>query len=290
MKAPMDIIKYPDKAVLNGARGPGPRPAPTLAQIEQARVPPRARAAPVRGAPVWIDLDALQQRGQLVPQSHRSVLSESFRRIKRPLLLNAQGHRNSPQRGALIMVTSALPGEGKTFFATNLAMSVAAEIDTSVLLIEADVLRPNLLNRLGVQADIGLLDVLMRRDLDAADVVLPTNVPKLSLMAAGTAHPHATEMLASSAMESLLASLLAADPNRIVILDVPPLLVTSEAQVLASRVGQVVVVVEASRTPSHSVAQAFAMLEDVPIVMSVLNRVPESTLAHRYPGHHGHLV
>jgi receptor protein-tyrosine kinase len=206
-------------------------------------------------------------------------MSESFRQIKRPLLMNARQRRSPVQRATLIMVTSALPGEGKTFVATNLAMSLAAEVDTSVLLVDADVIRPTLLSRLGVRAELGLLDVLTRDDLDVESLIVPTNVPKLSLLSSGSPHPLSTEMLASRALESLLMTLVSRDPDRIVVFDVPPLLVASEAQVLASRVGQVVMVVEASRTPSSSVAQAFAMLEDCPVVMSVLNKAPESPIA-----------
>jgi Mrp family chromosome partitioning ATPase len=149
------------------------------------------------------------------------------------------------------------------------------------------VIRPTLLQQLGVRAGFGLLDVLSRDGLDVNDVVLPTNVPKLSLLPAGTPHPHSTEMLASSAMESVLMSLMASDPNRIVIFDVPPLLVASGAQAMASRVGQVVMVVEAQRTPSPDVARAFAMLDDRPLVMSVLNKTPESALAYSHAGYYG---
>ena len=277
----MDNINDPDHVVANlptGARLAGPRPAPTLAQVEtQLRKASDERGVvPTRA---HLDLAGLERNGKLVSLSRRSVLSESFRQIKRPLLMNARQRRSPVQRATLIMVTSALPGEGKTFVATNLAMSLAAEVDTSVLLVDADVIRPTLLSRLGVRAELGLLDVLTRDDLDVESLIVPTNVPKLSLLSSGSPHPLSTEMLASRAMESLLMTLVSRDPDRIVVFDVPPLLVASEAQVLASRVGQVVMVVEASRTPSSSVAQAFAMLEDCPVVMSVLNKAPESPIA-----------
>lgn len=267
-----------------GARPSGPRPAPTLAQVESQM---RANRSAVTPAPAQLDLASLERTGKLVSLSRRSALSESFRQIKRPLLMNVRQRRAPVQRATLIMVTSALPGEGKTFVAANLAMSLAAEIDTSVLLVDADVIRPALLTRLDVRAGLGLLDVLTRDDLDVDSVVVPTNVPKLSLLPSGTPHPMSTEVLASRAMESLLMTLVARDPNRIVIFDVPPLLVTSEAQVMASRMGQVLMVVEASRTPSTAVAQAFAMLEDCPVVMSVLNKAPESSLTNGYGYYYG---
>ncbi len=286
----MDTIKTPDHVVATlppGARPSGPRPAPTLAQVENQMRQVAAKRSAVAPAPVQLDLEGLERNGKLVSLSRRSALSESFRQIKRPLLMNVRQRRSPVQRATLIMVTSALPGEGKTFVAANLAMSLAAEIDTSVLLVDADVIRPALLTRLGVRAGLGLLDVLTRDDLDVDSVVLPTNVPKLSLLPSGTPHPMSTEVLASRAMESLLMELVARDPNRIVIFDVPPLLVTSEAQVMASRMGQVLMVVEASRTPSTAVAQAFAMLEDCPVVMSVLNKAPESSLTNGYGYYYG---
>jgi receptor protein-tyrosine kinase len=176
------------------------------------------------------------------------------------------------------MVTSALSGEGKTFCAINLAMSIAAEIDRSVLLVDADVVQPNLLRRLGVPPMPGLLDLLADPALELSQLVAATNVPKLSILSAGTPNAMSTELLASEAMERLLASMAEDHPDRIVIFDAPPLLLTSEAQVLASRVGQVVMVVEAGRTPRQALAQAFAQLEACPVVMPLLNKTQHSAL------------
>ncbi len=118
----------------------------------------------------------------------------------------------------------------------------------------------------------GLLDVLTDRDLDLSEVLLRTNVPKLSLLPAGTPSVKSTELLASAAMEHLLAEVATMYPDRIVIFDAPPLLLTTEARVLASRMGQVVIVVEASRTMHSEVSRAIAAVENCPIVMSVLNK------------------
>lgn len=224
---------------------------------------------------VVLDLDRLERSGHLVPTQTRSPLAEEFRQIKRPLLKNARSKDSAANRLSLIMVTSAVPGEGKTFVSINLAMSLAAEIDTSVLLIDADVVRPEVLNRLGIKADKGLLDLLTDENLKLSDVVLETNVPKLSVLPAGTRNNRSTELLASESMESLLESLAIAYPDCVVIFDAPPLLVTTEAKVLASRLGQVVLVVEASNTPRQVVGQAFAAVEQCPIVLSVLNKAHE---------------
>ena len=218
---------------------------------------------------VLLDPQRLRHAGLLLPGETRSALAQSFRRIKRPLLKNAQS--GEADRLSLIMVTSAVPGEGKTFCAINLALSIAAEIDTSVLLVDADVVRPAAMHRLGVEATHGLLDVLAGDAPALADAVLRSSVPKLSLLPAGTPRDMAAEWLASAAMQRLLEQ-LACVPHRVVIFDAPPLLGTTEAAVLAARVGQVLLVVEASRTPAELVAQAFATVEPGTHVMAVLNK------------------
>lgn len=207
--------------------------------------------------------------------------------MKRQLLKNARSQGAAEHRLSLIMVTSALPREGKTFCAINLALSIAAEIDTSVLLVDADVVQPAMMNRLGIKAGRGLLDVLTEPGLDVDDVILQTNVPKLAILPPGTRNVMSSELLSSAAMESLLVSLAWRDPNRVVIFDAPPLLMTNEAKVLASRVGQVLLVVAASSTPRSAVMQAFATVEQCPIVMSVLNKTSQSVAPYGYGQYRG---
>jgi protein-tyrosine kinase len=226
-----------------------------------------------RSREVELDLDRLAANGFLVPGIDRSMMEEQYRIIKRPLLKNATGESAAPiARGNLIMVTSALPGEGKTFSAINLAMSIAMELDHTVLLVDADVVRPAVLDRLGLPPAKGLLDVLTGRVKDMADVMLRTNIPKLTVLPAGTASSRTTELLASGAMEDLLDELARSYQDRIIIFDAPPLLPSTESRVLATRMGQVVVVVEADVTNTTSITQAFATLESCPVVMSVLNK------------------
>jgi len=245
--------------------------------------PPGLRERPPARV-VTLDLARLEREGHLVPTQSRSQLSEEFRQIKRPLLKHTRSKEAVKNRLALIMITSAMPGEGKTFSAINLALSIATEIDKSVLLVDADVVRPELMRRLGVEADTGLLDLLADPSLALDDVVLGTNVPKLSLLPAGKRNNYSTELLASEAMERLLLSLAADCPGRIVLFDAPPLLVTTEAKVLAARVGQVVLVVEASGTRRRDVEQAFAAVEQCPNVSSILNktREPEGPAGYGY--------
>lgn len=226
-----------------------------------------------RSREVTIDIARLEREGYLVPSQARSQLAEQMRVIKRPLLANARGDGGTAiHRGNLIQVASAMPAEGKTFFAINLALSLAMEVDHHVLLVDADVLRPSVLGRLGVEPAPGLLDVLQSRDLGLSDVLLRTNIEKLSLLPAGAANQKSTELLASTAMSELLDELASKYSDRIIVFDAPPLIPTTESRVLATRVGQVVMVVEAEKTTHAQVSQAYAAVAQCPVVLSVLNK------------------
>ncbi|MFN0185519.1 MAG: chromosome partitioning ATPase [Aquabacterium sp.] len=233
---------------------------------------------------IVIDLPALHDAGILVPGQVRSALAEQFRHLKRPLLRNARSNAEGPEHpGTLIQVTSALPGEGKTYCAINLAMSMAMEVDTGVILVDADVIRPSVFARLGVESTApGLLDLLTRTDLALPDALISTNVPKLTLMGAGNPSLRSTELLASAAMDRLLRQLATEYADHVVIFDAPPLLLTSESVVLASKVGQVVMVVESGATRQDSVREAFVALRHCPVVLSVLNKCDEQTGKGRY--------
>lgn len=245
------------------------------------------RAPERRSQHVNLDSARLTAGGFVTPDSPRSQLADEFRVIKRPLLTNVSGKSAAPvARANLIMVTSSVPGEGKTFVAINLALSIAMELDHTVLLVDADVARPALLERLGLPPSRGLLDVLTDHTLDLSDVLLRTNVERLSLLPAGTAHARATELLASDAMNRLVDEMATRYPDRILIFDAPPLLASTESRVLATHMGQVMLVVEAERTPQASVTQALATIESCPVVMSVLNKVPHSRLG-AYYGYYG---
>lgn len=224
--------------------------------------------------PVRIHLEGLRARGMVVPNGPAAQSAHEFRVIKRPLLGNAFGrHGQKPVRnGKRIMVTSAFPGEGKSFTSVNLAMSIAAERDHGVLLIDADVARPTIPRELGIHADIGLMDWLIDGGPDLSQLVLPTNVETLSLLPAGRHDQHATEWLASDAMGRLLDELSKRYPDCVLIFDSPPLLVTTEARVLASYMGQIVMVVESGRTPREAVTQALSTIESNEIVGLVLNK------------------
>ena len=220
-----------------------------------------------------IDLDRLQSMGMLVPGMDRSSIAEDFRGIKRPLLTQAFTRNAEKSRHSnLIMITSALPGEGKSFCAINLAMSIAMEMDRTVLLIDADVARPTIPRYLGLPMEKGLMDVLSDPAMELSEVLLRTNVDSLSILQAGKKHRNATEMLASQAMMRLLDDISNRYPDRIIIFDSPPLLLTSESHVLAQQMGQIALVVEAEVTTQHAVKNALAQLEGCANVGLIYNK------------------
>ena len=233
---------------------------------------PRPSAAIAKNR-VELDLVKLAAKGFVTPDMPRSRIADEFRIIKRPLLANTSEKRTRPIENAnLIMVTSAVPGEGKTFSAINLAMSVAMELNRTVLLVDADVARPSLPLLLDLPSKEGLLDVLENTSLDLGQVLLTTNVDNLSILPSGTPHAHATELLASDAMARLLEEVAARYSDRIVLFDSPPLLVTTEARVLAAQMGQIVFVVHAESTLQAEVQRALATIESCPIKLLVLNQ------------------
>jgi len=278
----------PERAMesLADARSPFRPTSPSSAPAGPgAATPPEALARQSRQ--VDIDLQRLAAEGYVTPSAPRSRLADEMRVIKRPLISNAQGKSAAPIEAAnLIMVTSALPGEGKTFMAINLAISIAMELDTTVLLVDADVARPAIPERLGFAEVKGLLDLLTKDEIDVADVLLRTNVERLSVLPAGTPHSRATELLASDAMTHLLAEMANRYPDRILVFDAPPLIPSTESRALATHMGQIVLVVEADRTPQASVRQALATVEQCPVVMTVLNKIERTGSASSY-GYYG---
>ncbi|HSV20301.1 MAG TPA: XrtA-associated tyrosine autokinase [Casimicrobiaceae bacterium] len=253
-------------------------------------VAPRPGRAPARTVPqqhIDIDLKRLHALGFVTPDAPMNQIADEFRVIKRPIIRNALGKEGiRVKNGNLVMVTSALPGEGKTFTSLNLALSVALEYDNTVLLVDGDVAHPTLPALLGAPHSPGLLDLLTRDDVDVADALVKTNVEKLSLLPAGSRHRRSTELLASEQMASLLRELATRYSDRIIIFDSPPLLATTEARVLASLMGQIVMVVAADSTSQHAVTQALATIESCEIVLMMLNKASRTDVG-TYYGQYG---
>ena len=220
---------------------------------------------------IEVDRDRLRRQSMITPEGQRTPNAESFRRVKRQILTNvAKAKSRGPSN--LVMVTSSVPGEGKTFCAINLAISIALEMNRTVLLVDADVAKPSIPNALGMKADRGLLDALLDREIDLAELLWSTDIGRLTLLPAGTAHQHATELLASDAMRSLLTEMAERYGDRIIIFDSPPLLAASEAAVLASQMAQIVMVVEAGKTSEATLTAALGRVDRSNITGLLLNK------------------
>jgi protein-tyrosine kinase len=250
------------------APAPLPDQSPTPATPEAVTTPERRP-----GRYLTLDLGKLQVAGFVTPTGSRTRIAEEFRVIKRPILLRAFATGDQRiESGNLMMVTSAKPGEGKTFTAINLAMSMASERDIHVLLVDADVQRPSVFQVLGLPPQKGLLDVLSDSNLSPADVLTRTNIRNLTLMAAGTPSLATTELLASQKMISLMQDIATRYQDRIVILDAPPVLASSEPSVLALHVGQIILVVEAGKTGRRAVEQTLTYIGGCPNISIVFNK------------------
>lgn len=263
-------------------------PAPR-SQAQQQQHTGRTPSGKHSARKVDLDLARMRDAGMVTAASGRTSLLEDFRVIKRPLLKRAFNEASMPGRpNNLIMVTSSLPGEGKTYCAINLAMSIAMELDHTVLLVDADVARPSVLRTLGLPAQRGLMDILLDDKLDLSDVMLRTNVDTLSILPAGTSTPRATELLASSTMSNMVNEIANRYPDRVVIFDSPPLLLTSESRVLASHMGQIVMVVEAQTTTQHAVKESLRQLEGCSNVNLIYNKARDIPgIEETYDYHYG---
>jgi exopolysaccharide/PEP-CTERM locus tyrosine autokinase len=281
-----------------GAAAPAPEaapdsaPAPAPAASATTSIAAEFQASQARKVhtrQVDLDLERMRSMGMVTAAGGRTTVVEEFRIIKRPLLKRAFGEAvEGDKPNNLIMVTSSLPGEGKTFCAINLAMSIAMELDHTVLLVDADVARPSVLRTLGLPAQRGLMDILLDDKLDLSDVLLRTNVDTLSILSAGASNPRATELLASQTMRNLVYEIANRYPDRVVIFDSPPLLLTSEARVLATHMGQIVMVVEAETTTQHAASEALRQLEGCSNVNLIYNKVREFPgIEEAYDYHYG---
>lgn len=222
---------------------------------------------------VELDRARLVERGFLDPLGDRSGLGEELRLVKRVLLERAFA-TGAPARERIVTVTSALPGEGKTFLAVNLALSLSLERDARVLLLDGDPIKAAAVAVLGIARAPGLAELLGPTPVDPAEVLVRTSLERLVVLPPGAPEPRFTELLASRRMQALVRAILAADPGLVLLIDAPPLLASSEAQALAHMAGQTVLVVAAETTPRRSVDEAVALITEHTEVQLLLNRAP----------------
>jgi protein-tyrosine kinase len=238
-----------------------------------------------KGKSVVITKETLEAGGFVAPDGAQTRISQQFRTIKRTLINNAlQRSGETLKYPRRIMVTSAYPGEGKTFCSINLALSLAAERDLRVLLIDADVARPRVMKALGLKSGPGLMDWLEGDSETPDGLIMPTNIGGLALMSSGRSHTHATELLSSNETTRRLKLLDSVLRQYIIVFDSSPLLITTESLALSRLMGQVVLVVEADKTPRRSVEESCNMLSDHPSVSLLLNKqkIEESTEYYEY--------
>jgi exopolysaccharide/PEP-CTERM locus tyrosine autokinase len=221
-----------------------------------------------------VDLAALRAKSYLPEERMDRQFADYYRQIKRPLIEKALSTRTTDASldPRIIMMSSALPGDGKTFTSINLALSMARERDLSLLLVDVDLPKPHVSEIFGIQSERGLTDALVDESMRIESLVMNTNIRGFSILPAGRPVEGASELLTSDRMRQLLAELTSNNPRRLILLDSPPLLVTSEARALLKVSGQVVLVVRAGQTPQQAIREAIAMFDERQAGGIVLNQ------------------
>jgi protein-tyrosine kinase len=236
-----------------------------------------------------VDREALRSEGLLAPEQDSKRLAKQYQAIKRPLIRHAFGKRATKvEDGNLIMVTSAVAGEGKTFTSINLALSMAQERDHTVVLVDADVAKPHISTAFGVGDEPGLLDLLEDDSHTPQSLVIETDVDGLYVLPAGAPRANSTELLASNRMETVARALGSIADQPLIIFDSPPLLQTSEASVVAAMTGQVVMVVRAGKTSHHAVMSSLGMIGEDRAVNLVLNQATDISNDYHYGFDYGY--
>ena len=269
--------------------------APVRASVAASEPDPAFRVADPaprvsgRRRTVMLDREWLRRNNFIVPDEPVTGLAEEFRLIKRQLLLAARGSKGFEKlpNGERILICSALPDEGKTFCAVNLALSLASEKDNRVLLVDADVAKPSVPEALGFTAGPGLMDAIANPDADVEDYIVETDVAGLTILPAGTPSHLDTEYLASARTERVIDRLTSSDPARIVIFDSPPALVASPASTLAFSVGQVLLVVKADSTTDGALRDAIKLLSGCEHIQLVLNGTRFSATGRHFGSYYG---
>jgi protein-tyrosine kinase len=281
---------YDFTAALKGRAAPAvdvPADLP-LPPVEPPVPPADASGAPAPRALDWtgpiqpIDRDALIEGGFLLPDSPVTAMSEEFRLLKRDLLTQLRGNA----RGNNILVCSPNSGEGKSFCAINLALSLAAEKDHEILLVDADFGKPGIPATLGLTAGPGLMDALADPLIAIEDCIIRTDVPSLAVLPAGARSNNDTEYLASARTQQLLSHLTEGRPERILIFDSPPLLAASPAAVLASHAAIALLVAQADKTSESALREAVGLLKGGVQVRLLLNAV-RFTAGRRFGNYYG---
>jgi exopolysaccharide/PEP-CTERM locus tyrosine autokinase len=236
----------------------------------------RPKKVAVEGPRHAVDRAALQDI-LAVPGNPSGPSGDEFRRIKRPIITNAFNRQaDGEDHMNMVMITSAMPNAGKTFCTVNLAYSMSMERELNVLVVDADVAKPHISRAFGLAEVPGLIDLLLDDKLPIESTLVRTDLNDIQILPAGQRHPQATELLASDRMSRILDELARRYTDRMILLDSPPLLITSEAQALASQLGQIVLVIEAGHTNQQTVLQAIDVLDHKSAINVILNKSRQS--------------
>jgi Mrp family chromosome partitioning ATPase len=299
---------YDFGSALSRARQTAPQPQPRSTTIEEScAAPPVQRFEPVQqvaspartqrqaslearspGRRGTVDKASLAEAGYILPDAPVTGLAEEFRIIKRRLLLGVGRPGLSEEKGRSILICSAQPDEGKTFCAVNLALSLAGEKDVEILLVDGDFPKPEILSTLGLEGVEGLIDAIADPRIDPESLVIGTDIRGLSVLPAGRLVNNVTELLASGRTREVLAALTGANPRRLVLFDSPPALVASPATVLATHVGQLVMVVRADRTTEADLKEAVGLLSGCEDISLILNGAGFAANGRRFGSYYGY--
>jgi protein-tyrosine kinase len=271
-------LRGPVHAVSTGGAMPASVAATFTARIETAW-----HAAEPIGRFGQVAMEELREGGYVLPDAAPSAIAEEFRIVKRQLLRHVADTPN----GRTILICSAQPDDGKTFCAVNLALSLAAEKDVEVVLVDADVAKPEILSTLGLEGGPGLIDAIADPDVDVESCLIRTDIPGLLVLPAGRPSNEATELLASDRTRQVLDRLRTRDPRRIILFDSPPALAASPASVLAMHCGQLLFVVRAEQTGEADLREALDLLSACPRPQLLLNGVEFGSANRRFGRYYG---
>ena len=281
----MSLVEQAIARMRNQARAAAPKtaeagatPAASPPTLDQPAHPPQPHRR------MTLNMEALRMHGYLPEIGRDRQFADHYRRIKRPLLDKAMSGVRGIGEPLVAMITSALPGDGKTFTSINLALSIALERDFSVLLIDCDVAKRHITEVIGLKEENGLLDALADEAVDIDSTVVQTDQRGLAILPAGRRVEGTAELLSSNRMRQIVADLSKRNPRRLLVLDSPPLLITNEGRSLVKIAGQVVLVVRAGYTPRQAVQDALGLIDPQQAGGIVLNQVPVS----RSEGYYGY--
>ena len=269
---------------------PGEATMTTRRRLPESVIPiARMKVISLDGEKHHLDEEHLVRVGLLAPLDHAIPVADEFRRIKRPLIDNVvRSSGDESNHMNLIMVTSALPGAGKTFCSINLAASISLERELNVLLIDADVAKPHISKAFGLSEHPGLIDILEDETRSIEEALVRTDLNGIQVLPAGRKHTQSTELLASDRMVDVVKELANRYPDRIIVMDSPPLLITSEAQALAKQAGQITLVIESGKTLHQHVQEMLETLDQSKPINVILNKSIYTQQGGYYGGGYGY--